>query len=387
MTSTTGAPSDRMDETSAMRRALEIARRGEGLVEPNPQVGAVVLAADGRIVGEGWHARFGGPHAEVVALTAAGETARGGTLVVTLEPCCHHGKTPPCTEAVIAAGVRRVVVGAGDPFPHVAGRGLAHLREAGIDVATGCLVAEAERLTAPFRKLVQDGRPWVIAKWAMSLDGRIAASGGDSRWISGEASRALVHALRGRMDAIMVGIGTALADDPLLTARPAGPRVALRVVVDSRARLPPTSRLVRSAREVPLLVAVGPEASDDRIAALAAAGCEVWRGREGDRDARLAALLRHLGDRRLTNLLAEGGAGLLGGLFDSGSLDEAWAFAAPKLVGGATAPSAIGGRGIGRMREAPRIDVEDVVRVDDDVLVRGLVAPPLMEGTGAERRD
>ncbi len=375
MTSTTGGPGGRMDETSTMRRALELARRGEGLVEPNPQVGAVVLAADGRIVGEGWHARFGGPHAEVVALAAAGEAARGGTLVVTLEPCCHHGKTPPCTEAVIRAGLKRVVVAAGDPFPEVSGRGLARLRDAGIDVATGCLREEAERLVAPFRRLVRDGRPWVIAKWAMSLDGRIAACGGDSRWISGEVSRGLVHTLRGRMDAIMVGIGTALADDPLLTARPAGPRTALRVVVDSRARLPPTSRLVQSAGEVPLLVAVGPEAPADRLADLAAAGCEVWQGSAGDRDARLAALLRHLGERRLTNLLAEGGAELLGGLFDSGSIDEAWAFVAPKLVGGAGAPAAIGGRGIQRMREAPRIDVEEVTRVGDDVLVRGLVPP------------
>ena len=373
MTSTTGGPGGRMDETSAMRRALELARRGEGLVEPNPQVGAVVLAADGRIVGEGWHAHCGGPHAEVVALAAAGEAARGGTLLVTLEPCCHHGKTPPCTEAVIAAGVKRVVVGAGDPFPAVSGRGIARLREAGVEVVVGCLQAEAERVTAPFRRLVRDGRPWVIAKWAMSLDGRIAACGGDSRWISGEASRALVHALRGRMDAIMVGIGTALADDPLLTARPAGPRTALRIVVDSKARLPVASRLVQTARQTPVLVAVGPEAPADRLAALSAAGCEVWQASEGDHDARLAALLRHLGDRRLTNLLVEGGAGLLGGLFDSGALDEAWAFVAPKLVGGAGAPAAIAGRGIGRIGEAQRMLVEDVSRIGDDVLVRGLV--------------
>lgn len=375
MTSTPGGPSGRMDEPSAMRRALELARRGEGLVEPNPMVGAVILAADGSIVGEGWHARFGGPHAEVLALAAAGEAARGGTLVVTLEPCCHHGKTPPCTEAVIAAGIERVVVGAGDPFPAVSGRGVARLRAAGLDVETGLLSAEAERLTAPFRRLVRDGRPWVIAKWAMSLDGRIATAGGDSRWISCEASRGVVHTLRSRMDAIMVGIGTALADDPLLTARPAGPRRALRVVVDSLARLPLTTRLVGSAREIPVLVAVGPEAPADRLAPLAAAGCEVWQGSDGDPGTRLVALLRHLGDRRITNLLVEGGAGLLGGLFDSGSIDEAWAFVAPILVGGADAPAAIGGNGIGRIDRAPRLLVESVSRFGEDVLMRGLVAP------------
>ena len=229
-----------------MRRAIELARRGEGLVEPNPQVGAVVLDAHGAVVGAGWHERFGGPHAEVMAIASAGAAARGGTLVVTLEPCCHHGKTPPCTDAIIAAGVSRVVIGVEDPFPQVSGGGVAALRRAGIDVETGVLAEAAARLSAPFRRLVVDGRPWVIAKWAMSLDGRIAAAGGDSRWISGEASRALVHTLRGRVDAIMVGIGTALADDPLLTARPPGPRTALRVVVDSRARLPTESRLVRT---------------------------------------------------------------------------------------------------------------------------------------------
>ena len=373
MNSPASAPSERPDEAAAMRRALELARRGEGWVEPNPQVGAVVLGHDGSVVGEGWHARFGGPHAEVVALAAAGDSARGGTLVVTLEPCCHHGKTPPCTDAVIASGVRRVVIAAEDPFPRVSGAGVARLRAAGLEVETGTLAAEAERITAPFRRLVNDGRPWVIAKWAMSLDGRIATSGGDSRWISGEASRALVHALRGRMDAIMVGIGTALADDPLLTARPAGPRAALRVVVDSKARLPVTSRLVRSAGEAPILVAAGPEASSERLDALATAGCQVWRGIDVERDARLLSLLRHLGDTGVTNLLVEGGAQLLGGLFDSGSLDEVWAFVAPTLVGGAAAPAALGGLGVGRMAQAPRIDVEHVTRSGDDVLMRGLV--------------
>ncbi|MFM8891157.1 MAG: bifunctional diaminohydroxyphosphoribosylaminopyrimidine deaminase/5-amino-6-(5-phosphoribosylamino)uracil reductase RibD [Planctomycetia bacterium] len=360
-----------IDEPAAMRHALRLARRGEGSVEPNPQVGAVVLSAEGKVVGEGWHARFGGPHAEIVALAEAGAAARGGTLVVTLEPCCHHGKTPPCTDAVIAAGLARVVVATADPFPAVAGAGIDRLRTAGIDVDLGTCAAEARRLIAPFRRLVVDGRPWVIAKRAMSLDGRIATTAGDARWISGEASRALVHALRGRMDAILVGIGTALADDPLLTARPSGPRRALRVVVDSRARLPAESRLVLTAREAPLLVAVGPDAAEDRVAALRAAGAEVWRGSDGDRAARLVALLAHLGDRRVTNLLVEGGEGVLGGFLDAGLIDEAWAFVAPKLLGGVSAPAAIGGRGASRVDDGAAIVVEDVLRVGDDLLVRG----------------
>src|SRR5688500_7305813 len=213
-----------------MRRALALARRGWGRTAPNPMVGAVVVR-DGVVVGEGWHAEFGGDHAEVMALREAGERARGATLYVTLEPCCHHGKTPPCTKAVIAARVGRVVCAMADPFPRVAGDGIAELRSTGIAVAIGVCEAEARVLNAPYLTLLGKGRPWVIAKWAMSLDGRIATRTGDSKWISGEASRRLVHELRGRVDAVMVGSGTALADDPLLTARPPGPRTAARVVL------------------------------------------------------------------------------------------------------------------------------------------------------------
>jgi diaminohydroxyphosphoribosylaminopyrimidine deaminase/5-amino-6-(5-phosphoribosylamino)uracil reductase len=213
------------------QQALASARRGAGLVEPNPMVGAVVATPDGTLVGTGCHERFGGPHAEVNALAAAGPAARGGTLFVTLEPCCHHGKTPPCTDAILAAGIARVVVAAADPYPEVAGRGIALLRAAGVTVDTGLLECEASRLIAPFTKLVTTGQPWVIAKWAMSLDGHVSApaSAGD-RWISSEESRRLVHDLRGRCDAILIGIGTALADDPLLTpqpAHPAGPRLVM----------------------------------------------------------------------------------------------------------------------------------------------------------------
>lgn len=362
---------ERAFDTAAMRRALELARRGLGHVEPNPAVGAVVAAA-GRIVGEGWHARFGGPHAEVGALTAAGPAARGGTLYVTLEPCCHHGKTPPCTDAIIAAGVARVVVAAGDPHPAVAGGGLARLRAAGIAVEVGLLETDARRLTAPFRKLVATGRPWVIAKWATSLDGRLAGPPGADRWLSSEASRRLVHDLRGRVDAIVVGIGTALADDPLLTVRPAAdvddapPRRPLRVVLDRAARLPLAGRLVRTAREVPVLVAVGPDAAADRVAALRDAGCDVFASTAATRAERLDALLLELGARRLTNVLVEGGAVVLDECFRAGAVDEAWVFVAPAVF-------AAGGAALPTLRDLPAFDVEEVGHPGGDILLRGLV--------------
>ncbi|MFM7291242.1 MAG: bifunctional diaminohydroxyphosphoribosylaminopyrimidine deaminase/5-amino-6-(5-phosphoribosylamino)uracil reductase RibD [Planctomycetia bacterium] len=364
-----------------MRRALELARRGEGRVEPNPMVGAVVVAAAGgdragRIVGEGWHAAFGGPHAEVMALAAAGTAARGATLAVTLEPCCHHGKTPPCTDAIIAAGITRVIVATRDPFPAVNGSGLDSLRQAGIEVETGVCAAEARRLIAPFRMLVERQRPWLIAKWAMSLDGRVATATGESRWISSEASRGLVHALRGRMDGILCGIGTAVADDPLLTARPPGPRLPLRIVLDGAARLPLESRLVRTAREVPVLVAVGPDAPADRLRQLEAAGCEVWQGRAAEPQERLAALLAELGSRRLTNVLVEGGPTVLGSLADAQVIDEVWAFLAPTLIGGAASPAPIAGAGIAALATATALEIEHVDRSGGDLLIRGIIRRP-----------
>jgi diaminohydroxyphosphoribosylaminopyrimidine deaminase/5-amino-6-(5-phosphoribosylamino)uracil reductase len=361
-------------DEAAMRRALELATRGRGFVEPNPQVGAVVVR-DGEIVGEGWHERFGGPHAEVMALGAAGPKARGATLFVTLEPCCHHGKTPPCTDAIRAAGIVRVVVATGDPFPAVAGRGVETLRAAGINVETGLLAAEAERLTAPFRTLVTRGRPWVIAKWAMSLDGRLATAPGQDRWISSVESRGLVHDLRSRVDAIAVGITTAVADDPLLTARPVaesttGPRQPLRIVLDGQARLPLTSKLVQTARQLPVLVAVGPQAPHDKVAALEASGCEVWRGDAADTATRTAALLVELGRRRLTNLLVEGGPTLLAGMFAADQIDEVWAFIAPLILGGGNAG------GAPPLPNVPRLAVEDVSFPGGDVLIRGTIGGP-----------
>jgi len=370
-------PPSRTGDERMMRRAIELAAKGRGAVEPNPPVGAVIVAGDrGLVVGEGWHDRFGGPHAEVAAIAAAGSAARGGTLYVSLEPCCHHGKTPPCTEAIIAAGIARVVVGTGDPFPAVAGAGIDALRRAGIAVEVGVCEAETRRLIAPFRRLVEDRRPWVIAKWAMSLDGCVATATGESRWISSEESRGLVHGLRGRVDAILVGIGTALADDPLLTARPPGPRRPLRIVLDRTARLPLESRLVRTAREEPVLVATGPDAPAERVAALEAAGCEVWRGRSAAAGERLLELLHELGGRSLTTLLAEGGPTVLGVLADADLIDEVWAFVAPRIIGGDASRAPVGGRGFARLASAATLDVEGVERPGGDLLVRGVVRRP-----------
>ncbi len=339
-------------------------------------VGAVIVSANGDVVGEGFHERFGGPHAEVVAIGLAGAAARGGTLYVTLEPCCHHGKTPPCTEAILAAGVQRVVVAVSDPFPAVAGGGIAALRAGGATVEEAICEDDALRLTAPFRTLVTRGRPWVIAKWAVSLDGLLAAPPGEDRWISSPESRALVHELRGRVDAILVGIGTALTDDPLLSARPEGPRRAVRVVLDSAARLPLGSQLVRTARAWPLLVAVGPAADPARVAALEAAGSEVWRSDAHDPRDRLVALLQELGRRRHTNLLVEGGAAVLEAFFQAELVDEAWAFTAAKVfgerTGGATATSGSSASAV-RLPEPPPLLVEQVLHPGGDLLVRGLV--------------
>ena len=257
-----------------MARALELAARGEGYVEPNPMVGCVIVQG-GEVVGEGWHRKFGGPHAEVEALEVAGSRARGATVYVTLEPCCHHGKTPPCTEALVAAGISRVVCAQRDPFPEVAGRGMAALEAAGHRRRSG---PDGSRGPATQRTVSEAHRhrpPWVIAKWAMTLDGKIATATGDSHWISSPASRDIVQQLRGRVDAIMVGHGTAHKDNPLLMARPKGARRATRIVADSMAALPLDSQLVRTAGDAPVLVAVGPDAPAENIKRLSAVGCEV----------------------------------------------------------------------------------------------------------------
>jgi diaminohydroxyphosphoribosylaminopyrimidine deaminase/5-amino-6-(5-phosphoribosylamino)uracil reductase len=360
------------DDLFWMRRALAEAERGRGAVEPNPLVGAVVVR-EGRLLGVGHHERFGGPHAEVVALEAAGAGARGATLYVTLEPCCHQGKTPPCTEAVLGAGIRRVVAAMTDPFPQVDGGGFARLVAAGIAVESGLLDTEARRLNAPYLKRVATGRPYVIAKWAMTLDGKTATASGDSHWISGPRSRALVHELRGRMDAILVGIGTALADDPQLTARPPGPRRAARVVLDSAARLPPDGRLARTALEIPVWVAVTERASAARTAALAALGCDILN-LPGNGPVPIVPLLDELGRRGVTNLLVEGGSHVLGAFLDAGQVDAVDVYVAPIICGGTGDFTSASGLGCPRMADALRLDGLAVSVIDGDVRLQGTIA-------------
>jgi diaminohydroxyphosphoribosylaminopyrimidine deaminase/5-amino-6-(5-phosphoribosylamino)uracil reductase len=333
-------------------------------------VGAVVIH-DGVLAGEGWHERYGGAHAEINALVRAGGAARGATLYVTLEPCCHHGKTPPCTDAVLQAGVRRVVAAMADPFPQVAGEGIRRLQDGGVTVEVGLGKAEARRLNAPYLKLLATGRPYVHAKWAMTLDGKIGTRTGDSKWISSKASRHRTHELRGRMDAILVGIGTVLADDPLLTARPAGPRTATRMVLDSHGRLPLTSQLVQTAASAPVAVVMLPAADGRRAEELRRLGCEpiIVLGQDGR--PQVQALLAELGRRRLTNLLVEGGSAVLGSFLDAGAMDEVHVFIAPRLAGGAEARTPVGGRGVDRIADSLALSSWQMEMIGEDVFLHG----------------
>jgi diaminohydroxyphosphoribosylaminopyrimidine deaminase/5-amino-6-(5-phosphoribosylamino)uracil reductase len=338
-------------------------------------VGAVVVR-DGKVVGEGWHERYGAAHAEVNALTTAGEAASGGTLYVTLEPCCHHGKTPPCTEAVIRGGIRRVVAALSDPFPQVAGQGGARLRAAGITVDFGPGEAEARRQNAPYLKLLATGRPYVHAKWAMSLDGKIATSTGNSKWITGDAARRCVHELRGRMDAILIGSGTARADDPLLTVRPPGPRTPARIVLSRSCALTPESRLVQTVADAPVWVVTTVPAESPPAQQLRALGCEILCIPETDPCVAIFCLLDELGRRRMTNILVEGGSALLGSFRDAAAIDEVHVFVAPRLVGGAGALTPIGGHGVQKVADALALSEWQIQQIGDDLLLHGRVRSP-----------
>ena len=355
-----------------MQRALTAAARGRGFVEPNPLVGAAVVH-DGELISLGHHERFGGPHAEVVALDRAGDRARGATLYVTLEPCCHHGKTPPCVDAILRAGVTRVVAAHRDPFPRVAGGGLAQLRAAGLEVEVEVEGDAARALNAPYLKRLLLGTPFVIAKWAMTLDGRTATGTSDSRWISHPESRALVHEVRGQMDAILVGIGTALADDPELTARPAGPRTPARVVLDSQGRLPLDGKLARTARDVPVWVATTTAAASDRLDALAALGCEILRFEPVADRVPIDPLLAELSRRGVTNLLVEGGGVVHGSFLDAGQVDAVDVFLAPKIISGPPRYAPTLGAGVAWMADAWTLDSPAISSAHGDIRIQGRV--------------
>jgi diaminohydroxyphosphoribosylaminopyrimidine deaminase / 5-amino-6-(5-phosphoribosylamino)uracil reductase len=370
-----------------LARTIELAERGVGLVNPNPVVGAVIVRG-GEVLGEGWHEAYGGPHAEVNAIqSCAGADLTDATLYVSLEPCCHQGKTPPCTDAIVAAGIGRVVVASDDPTEKASGRGLGTLRDEGIEVvvADGELAARARLLNQAFRKHARVGRPWVLFKSAMTLDGKVATRAGDSKWISGESSRQLAHRWRASVDAVAVGIGTALADDPQLTARigvsvsaPDGDdsgadrraqRQPRRVVFDSLARLPLQSRLVREAVDVPVISVVSRAAPRADTDALEAAGAVVIVATGENEPARVRSALDQLGALGIAAVLLEGGPHLAGAFLDAGEIDEVRLFLAPLLMGGRTARDPIEGAGVEEISEAMQALSLDCESVGQDLLV------------------
>jgi diaminohydroxyphosphoribosylaminopyrimidine deaminase / 5-amino-6-(5-phosphoribosylamino)uracil reductase len=361
-----------------LSRAIEIATRGRGRVHPNPVVGAVVVK-DGAVLGEGWHAEYGGEHAEVNAIAACdGADLTGATIYVSLEPCCHQGKTPPCTEAILSAGIARVVVASDDPTEKASGRGLGILRDEGVtvDIAGGELAARARLANQAFRKHARSGRPWVLFKSAMTLDGKVATRTGDSKWISSESSRALAHRWRASVDAVVVGIGTALADDPQLTARIEDPdptvpalRQPRRVVFDSTGRLPLDSQLVQQAPEIPLTVVVSRAAPRSAADALQNAGADVIVATGEHEPARVRSALDQLGEAGIHAVLLEGGPHLAGAFLDAGEIDEVRLFLAPLLLGGSKARDPLEGEGVEKISEALKALTLDCERVADDVLI------------------
>jgi len=365
-----------MIDNDFMRQALELAKKGEGYVEPNPMVGCV-LVRDGQVIGQGFHTQFGQAHAEVEAIRSARTDLTDATCYVTLEPCSHDGKTPPCVQAILQTGLQRVVVAMRDPNPLVNGNGIRLLQEAGLSVTEHVLEEEARWLNAPYLTLLQKNRPWIHAKWAMTLDGRLAAKTHDSQWISGEASRKLVHQLRSRMDAIVIGAVTAKHDDPLLTVRldeseRHGNKMPCRVILDSSGSLSPESQLARTAREVPVLLVTQ---TDDvqKLRPLEESGCEILRLPSSSRRDSLRLFLEHGASRKWTHLLVEGGRQILGAFFDAKCMDEVHAFIAPKLIGGESAIPVIGGEGIEKMSLAALLESPTSQLSEQDIYIRGRI--------------
>ena len=362
-----------MEDRDYMALALSLAERGVGWASPNPMVGAVIIK-DGRIIGQGWHERFGQPHAERNALAACTESPQGATMYVTLEPCCHYGRQPPCTQAILDAGVRRVVVGSGDPNPLVAGKGLALLREAGVEVAEHVLEEECAKLNEVFFHYIRTKRPYVAMKYAMTLDGKIAAHTGDSKWVTGEEARAHVQQLRHRYTGIMVGVGTVLADDPLLTCRIPGGRSPARIICDTQLRTPLTAQVVVTARENPTLLATCCADPEKRVA-YEAAGCQVLIGPERDGHVDLNWLMEELGRREIDSILLEGGGTLNWVALEQGIVQKVLAYIAPKLAGGRDAKTPVEGAGIDRMAQALRLEHSIVTQIGADFLIESEVLP------------
>jgi len=358
-----------MTDEIFMREALRIARNAEGRTSPNPLVGAVIVK-DGKIIAEGWHRQAGTPHAEIHALNMAGELSRGATLYVTLEPCSHFGRTPPCANKIIDAGISRVVAAMSDPNPKVAGRGFELLRAAGVEVEVGLLESEARRLNEVFIKWVTRRLPFVTMKFACSLDGKIATSTGESQWISGIDSRRFTHHLRDINDAILVGVGTVLADNPNLTTRLVDGKNPVRVIVDSKARTPLDSKVVadNSARTI---IATTNKAPQEKISALKARGVEVITA--GDELVDLKFLMHELAEREITSVLVEGGGTIHFSMLRAGLVDKVLAFVAPKIIGGSNALTAVEGAGFEKLSDAVELDDLTAQQIGKDILISGYV--------------
>lgn len=363
-----------MTDEEYMRKALELAERGRGWTAPNPVVGAVIVK-DGHIIGQGYHRRYGELHAERNALADCREDPAGATIYVTLEPCCHYGKTPPCTEAILAAGIRRVVIGATDPNPLVAGKGAALLRERGLCVETGILGPECEEQNRIFFHYIKTGWPYVTFKYAITLDGKIATAGGASKWITGEAAREQVQRLRHERRGIMVGVGTVLADDPRLNCRMEGGRDPVRIVCDTGLRTPPGAQIVKTARQQPTMIATACE-DIERHEVYRSAGCELLvlpRGKDG---IDLQALAEALGKRGIDSVLLEGGGTLGAAALRAGIVQEVQAYVAPKIFGGAGAKTPVEGAGVLTPQEAYRLSDIRVRPVGEDLLITGYMLMP-----------
>jgi len=361
----------RLDEFY-MRMALELAAKGLGRTSPNPMVGAV-LVKEGQVVGQGYHLKAGASHAEVVAIQQAGDFAKGAALYVNLEPCCHAGRTGPCTEVLLAAGVSRVIVAMVDPNPLVAGQGLERLKSAGVEVKTGVLAEDARNLNEVFIKYITTGKPFVTLKVAMSLDGKIAASSGESKWITGEAARRYVHQLRDRYDAILVGVGTILADNPSLDTRLQNGKGKnpVRIVVDSTLRTPLNSKIFKRHSPARVILATTKSASSNRLKAFLARGAEVMVIAGEGPMVSLDRLMKELGQQEITSILIEGGAKVNASALEEGIIDKVVWFIAPKIIGGEKAPGPVGGLGIDRLAAAKSLDRITVKRIEEDICIEG----------------
>lgn len=351
-----------------MKQALMIARNSLGRTSPNPLVGAVIVR-DGEVVGTGWHRRAGTPHAEINALNQAGDLAKDATIYVTLEPCCHHGQTGPCTEALIKAGIKKVVIAMTDPNPQVAGCGINCLREAGIEVIEGVLTAESAKLNEVFIKWISTKMPFGVLKTAMTIDGKIATCTGHSNWITGSSARLRVHQLRNSYDGILVGIGTVLADNPELTTRlPQGGKNPVRIVVDTMARTPLSAKLVCDGL-AKTIIAVSSDAPPDRVSALKAHGVEILVIPRNDYGLDLRTLFRLLGSNNITSVLIEGGACINASALEANIVDKVEWFIAPKIVGGKNAPGPVGGQGIAELSSANFLEDINTEFIGEDILI------------------